>query len=67
MYKPFKIILVFKTFCLFLWSILKTIKKNIMKPIKKITLKDAVIALAVTTWAIGMVVLIYKSITDGLY
>jgi hypothetical protein len=38
-----------------------------MKPIKKITLKDAVIALAVTTWAIGMIVLIYKSITHGLY
>ena len=38
-----------------------------MKPIKKITLKDAVIVLAVTTWAIGMIVLIYKSITDGLY
>lgn len=38
-----------------------------MKSIKKITLKDVVITLAVTTWAIGMVVLIYNSITDGLY
>ena len=38
-----------------------------MKSLKKITLKDAVIVLAVTTWAIGMIVLIYNSITDGLY
>ena len=33
-----------------------------MKLLKKITLKDTVIILAVSAWAIGMVVLIYKSI-----
>jgi hypothetical protein len=38
-----------------------------MKSIKKFTLKDIVIVLVVTTWAIGMVVLIYNSITDGLH
>ena len=38
-----------------------------MKSLKKITLSDVAIALAVTTWAIGMVVLIYKSITNGIY
>jgi hypothetical protein len=38
-----------------------------MKLLKKITLSDVVISLAVTIWVIGMVVLIYKSITNGLY